>query len=293
MFQLMRFPIKGFYHLSQNTGENILALSVSTHLWVINVEEPFQNKWKQINVPSTIDGLTFTNFNLYSYLLEPKIVWMRAIHRGSNWDSTLCSLQSINEHIVFINLCRSAHTPQPLSKEELSSMVSIQLFNGETQQMTISLENIGSEDIETLELTSKTLSTKGQSSPSNVKAALVSPLVSYWRGIGENVRRRSRTLSSVCIEPQVEPPSPFKKKKKERNLLQSKNGSAVQSAPLGRPLTRLLTSCTVFFDIFSWFDTCSGHQTSADPPPFYQQSLHLCFSALEWKHCCINKVERS
>ncbi|XP_011607307.1 trafficking protein particle complex subunit 9 isoform X2 [Takifugu rubripes] len=55
---------------------------------------------------------------------------------------------------------RSAHTPQPLSKEELSSTVSIQLFNGETQQMTISLENIGSEDIETLELTSKTLSTK-------------------------------------------------------------------------------------------------------------------------------------
>ena len=57
---------------------------------------------------------------------------------------------------------RSAHTPQPMSKEELSSTVSVQLFNGETQQLTITLENIGSEQIETLELTSKIINTKGQ-----------------------------------------------------------------------------------------------------------------------------------
>ncbi|XP_010788638.1 trafficking protein particle complex subunit 9-like, partial [Notothenia coriiceps] len=54
----------------------------------------------------------------------------------------------------------SAHTPQPTSKEELSSTVSVQLFNGEMQPLTITLENIGSEDIETLELTSKTTTTK-------------------------------------------------------------------------------------------------------------------------------------
>ncbi|XP_034747300.1 trafficking protein particle complex subunit 9 isoform X4 [Etheostoma cragini] len=58
------------------------------------------------------------------------------------------------------SLPRSAHTPQPTSKEELSSTVSLQLFNGETQQLTITLKNIGSEDIETLELTSKIVSTK-------------------------------------------------------------------------------------------------------------------------------------
>lgn len=58
------------------------------------------------------------------------------------------------------SLPRSAHTAQPMSKEELSSTVSVQLFNGETQQLTITLENIGSEDIETLELTSKIVSTK-------------------------------------------------------------------------------------------------------------------------------------
>lgn len=57
---------------------------------------------------------------------------------------------------------RSAYTPHPMSKEELSSSVSVQLFNGETQQLTITLENIGSEDIETLELTSKIVSTKGK-----------------------------------------------------------------------------------------------------------------------------------
>ena len=56
---------------------------------------------------------------------------------------------------------RSAHTLQPMSKEELSSSVSVQLFNGETQELTITLENIGTEDIETLELASKIVSTKG------------------------------------------------------------------------------------------------------------------------------------
>uniref|UniRef100_A0A671UT37 Trafficking protein particle complex subunit 9 n=1 Tax=Sparus aurata TaxID=8175 RepID=A0A671UT37_SPAAU len=44
--------------------------------------------------------------------------------------------------------------------KELSSTVSVQLFNGETQQLTITLENIGSEQIETLELTSKIVNTK-------------------------------------------------------------------------------------------------------------------------------------
>ncbi|XP_035377781.1 trafficking protein particle complex subunit 9 isoform X1 [Electrophorus electricus] len=44
--------------------------------------------------------------------------------------------------------------------EDLSSGVCLQLFNGETQQLTITLENIGSEDLHTLEVSSKTLTTK-------------------------------------------------------------------------------------------------------------------------------------
>ena len=51
-----------------------------------------------------------------------------------------------------------------MSKEELSSSVSSQLFNGETQLLTVTLENIGAEDIETLEVTSKMVSTKGERS---------------------------------------------------------------------------------------------------------------------------------
>uniref|UniRef100_A0A8C5EYB1 Trafficking protein particle complex 9 n=1 Tax=Gouania willdenowi TaxID=441366 RepID=A0A8C5EYB1_GOUWI len=58
------------------------------------------------------------------------------------------------------SLPRSTHTVQSMSKEELCSSVSVQLFNGEKQQMTITLENIGSEEIQTLELTSKIVSTK-------------------------------------------------------------------------------------------------------------------------------------
>uniref|UniRef100_A0A8B9JJB6 Trafficking protein particle complex 9 n=1 Tax=Astyanax mexicanus TaxID=7994 RepID=A0A8B9JJB6_ASTMX len=44
--------------------------------------------------------------------------------------------------------------------EDLSSSVCLQLFNGETQQLIITLENIGSETLNTLELSSKTLTTK-------------------------------------------------------------------------------------------------------------------------------------
>ncbi|KAG7266389.1 hypothetical protein CRUP_026049 [Coryphaenoides rupestris] len=54
----------------------------------------------------------------------------------------------------------SVNVLAPLSKEELSSRVSLQLFNGETQQLTITLENIGNEDIQSLELTSKMVTTK-------------------------------------------------------------------------------------------------------------------------------------
>ncbi|KAI1901635.1 hypothetical protein AGOR_G00036430 [Albula goreensis] len=58
------------------------------------------------------------------------------------------------------SLPRSANALQPPSGEELSSSVSVQLFNGETQQLVITLENIGTELLETLEVTSRTVNTK-------------------------------------------------------------------------------------------------------------------------------------
>uniref|UniRef100_A0A8C1MH91 Trafficking protein particle complex 9 n=1 Tax=Cyprinus carpio TaxID=7962 RepID=A0A8C1MH91_CYPCA len=58
------------------------------------------------------------------------------------------------------SLPRFTHFSSSEYKINLSTSVSLQLFNGETQQLTITLENIGTETLNTLELTSKTLSTK-------------------------------------------------------------------------------------------------------------------------------------
>uniref|UniRef100_A0A672KAW6 Trafficking protein particle complex subunit 9 n=1 Tax=Sinocyclocheilus grahami TaxID=75366 RepID=A0A672KAW6_SINGR len=61
------------------------------------------------------------------------------------------------------------------------------LFNGETQQLTITLENIGTEMLNTLELTSKTLSTKGtRSTQSECRPAL-------YRAVNATAFLRRRT----------------------------------------------------------------------------------------------------
>lgn len=57
---------------------------------------------------------------------------------------------------------RSAHSLQPSSGDEISTNVSVQLYNGETQPLVITLENIGLEPLEQLEVTSKLLTTKGR-----------------------------------------------------------------------------------------------------------------------------------
>lgn len=61
---------------------------------------------------------------------------------------------------ISTSLPRSAHTLQPSSGDEISTNVSVQLFNGETQQLIIKLENIGTEPLEKLEVTAKTVNTK-------------------------------------------------------------------------------------------------------------------------------------
>ncbi|XP_062043934.1 trafficking protein particle complex subunit 9 isoform X2 [Lepus europaeus] len=61
---------------------------------------------------------------------------------------------------ISTSLPRSAHSLQPSSGDEISTNVSMQLFNGETQQLIVTLENIGLEPLETLEVTSKLLPTK-------------------------------------------------------------------------------------------------------------------------------------
>ncbi|NWZ86235.1 TPPC9 protein, partial [Poecile atricapillus] len=61
---------------------------------------------------------------------------------------------------ISTSLPRSAHTLQPSSGDEISTNVAVQLYNGETQQLIIKLENIGTEPLEKLEVTAKTVNTK-------------------------------------------------------------------------------------------------------------------------------------
>ncbi|XP_043545266.1 trafficking protein particle complex subunit 9 [Chiloscyllium plagiosum] len=61
---------------------------------------------------------------------------------------------------ITTSLPRSAHILLPSSGDEVSNSVSIHLFNGELQQLTIKLENIGSELLETLEISAKTINNK-------------------------------------------------------------------------------------------------------------------------------------
>ncbi|NWU65473.1 TPPC9 protein, partial [Pterocles burchelli] len=61
---------------------------------------------------------------------------------------------------ISTSLPRSAHTLQPSSGDEITTNVSVQLYNGETQQLMIKLENIGTEPLEKLEVTAKTVNTK-------------------------------------------------------------------------------------------------------------------------------------
>ncbi|XP_059671880.1 trafficking protein particle complex subunit 9 isoform X5 [Gavia stellata] len=61
---------------------------------------------------------------------------------------------------ISTSLPRSAHTLQPSSGDEISTNVSVQLYNGETQQLIIKLENIGTEPLEKLEVTAKMVNTK-------------------------------------------------------------------------------------------------------------------------------------
>lgn len=57
---------------------------------------------------------------------------------------------------------RSAHALQPSSGDEISANVSVQLFNGESQRLVVTLENVGLEPLEKLEVSSKLLPTKGR-----------------------------------------------------------------------------------------------------------------------------------
>ncbi|XP_030645125.1 trafficking protein particle complex subunit 9 [Chanos chanos] len=98
----------------------------------------------------TVNGYRTSVFGVSSDCLLENLVGVK---------SSGCMLEvvpSLPRLQLSTSLPRSAHS----CGEDMSSSVCVQLFNGETQQLTLTLENIGTETLETLDVTSKVLSTK-------------------------------------------------------------------------------------------------------------------------------------
>uniref|UniRef100_A0A8D0DJZ8 Trafficking protein particle complex subunit 9 n=1 Tax=Salvator merianae TaxID=96440 RepID=A0A8D0DJZ8_SALMN len=104
----------------------------------------------------TINGYHTTVFGVFSDCLLDKLPGIKTSGCTVEVIPALPRLQ------ISTSLPRSAHTLQPSSGDEITTYVSVQLYNGETQQLIIKLENIGTEPLEKLEVTSKMVNTKGK-----------------------------------------------------------------------------------------------------------------------------------
>ncbi|KAH0617395.1 hypothetical protein JD844_015551 [Phrynosoma platyrhinos] len=104
----------------------------------------------------TINGYHTSVFGVFSDCLLEKLPGIRTNGCTVEVIPALPRLQ------ISTSLPRSAHTLQPSSGDEITTSVSVQLYNGETQQLIIKLENIGTEPLEKLEVTSKMVNTKGK-----------------------------------------------------------------------------------------------------------------------------------
>ncbi|XP_029410873.1 trafficking protein particle complex subunit 9 isoform X3 [Nannospalax galili] len=102
----------------------------------------------------TVNGYHTTVFGVFSDCLLDNLPGVKTS------GSTVEVIPALPRLQISTSLPRSAHSLQPSSGDEISTNVSVQLYNGETQQLTITLENIGLEPLEQLEVTSKLLTTK-------------------------------------------------------------------------------------------------------------------------------------
>ncbi|XP_049709955.1 trafficking protein particle complex subunit 9 isoform X2 [Elephas maximus indicus] len=102
----------------------------------------------------TVHGYHTTVFGVFSDCLLDNLPGVKTSGSSVEVIPALPRLQ------ISTSLPRSAHSLQPSSGDEVSANVSVQLYNGETQQLVIKLENIGTEALEKLEVTSKILTTK-------------------------------------------------------------------------------------------------------------------------------------
>uniref|UniRef100_A0A8C4N5L2 Trafficking protein particle complex 9 n=1 Tax=Equus asinus asinus TaxID=83772 RepID=A0A8C4N5L2_EQUAS len=102
----------------------------------------------------TVNGYHTTVFGVFSDCLLDNLPGIKTS------GSTVEVIPALPRLQISTSLPRSAHSLQPSSGDEISTNVSVQLYNGETQQLVIKLENIGMEPLEKLEVTSKILTTK-------------------------------------------------------------------------------------------------------------------------------------
>nr|XP_051697523.1 uncharacterized protein LOC127489780 [Oryctolagus cuniculus] len=102
----------------------------------------------------TVNGYHTTIFGVVSDCLLDHLLGIKTSGSTVEVIPTLPRLQ------ISTSLPRSAHSLQPSSGDEISTNMSMQLFNGETHQLIVTLENIGLEPLETLQVTSKLLPTK-------------------------------------------------------------------------------------------------------------------------------------
>ncbi|KAM5280899.1 trafficking protein particle complex subunit 9 isoform 2-T2 [Ctenodactylus gundi] len=102
----------------------------------------------------TVNGYRTTVFGVFSDCLLENLPGIKTSGSSVEVTPALPRLQ------ISTSLPRSAHSLQPSSGDEVSTNVSVQLYNGETQQLIVTLENIGMEPLETLEVTSRVLPTK-------------------------------------------------------------------------------------------------------------------------------------
>ncbi|XP_062935272.1 trafficking protein particle complex subunit 9 isoform X2 [Cynocephalus volans] len=102
----------------------------------------------------TVHGYHTTVFGVFSDCLLDHLPGIKTS------GSTVEVIPALPRLQISTSLPRSAHSLQPSSGDEISTNVSVQLYNGETQQLIVKLENIGMEPLEKLEVTSKILTTK-------------------------------------------------------------------------------------------------------------------------------------
>ncbi|XP_066874222.1 trafficking protein particle complex subunit 9 isoform X3 [Kogia breviceps] len=129
-----------------------------------------------VGVPQTtgtiaVNGYHTTVFGVFSDCLLDNLPGVKTS------GSTVEVVPALPRLQISTSLPRSAHSLQPSSGDEISTNVSVQLYNGETQHLVVKLENIGMEPLEKLEVTSKILTTKDSISVSGF------PLCSPFRQV--------------------------------------------------------------------------------------------------------------